>query len=618
MTEERWVLFDAEGDSLTPTKFHCLVYDDFEGRHGELTDYGEIREFFKSYDTYVGHNIRLWDIPWLERICLFTFNKKAIDTRFLAWYLDPKRKKNGLEAYGEFYGIAKPVIKDWENQSLEDYLHRCRTDCQINLCLWRDQLGYLLELYKNDPWPFLRYLDLKARQIALQEESRWKLDVSRVEKNISILEAEVEPKTEALINALPRQEIIKVVERPKKLYNTAGQLTVLGQRWKDLVAERGLDYRTTDSVDVVTGSVEGNPNASQQLKDWLFSLGWTPRTYKETVNAKGEKKEVPQINKPHGGGLCDSVLELIEDHPEVEALAGYSVVKHRLTILRGFLRDQKDGYLTATVQGLTNTLRFKHSELVNLPKPESRYGEYIRSCLVVDDEDHELLGSDMSGLEDRLKQHFIYPIDPEYVKSLMAEDYDPHLDLALLGGKVTVLEVDEYKSGIIKAHIKKLRSTFKNGNYSCQYGAGPAKVAKTCNVSFEEGKFIWETYWKRNWAIREIVKEQIVKTVRGEMWLYNPISKFWYNLRYKKDIFSTLVQGSAVYCFDVLLGYILRDRPQLTGQFHDEFILRVRKGQRERVTSWLREKIRQTNKLLGLNRELDIGIAFGDNYGDIH
>lgn len=615
---EKWVLFDVEGDDLHLTKVHCLCYEDHEGNKGDLLDYQDIREFFEKYDTYVGHNIRLWDIPQLEGVLGFTFSKKAIDTRVLSWYIDPKRKKNGLGAYGEFYGIKKPHVKDWKGAPLEVYLVRCRTDVEINMRLWKDQLEYLLEIYENQPWKFLKYLDFKIRQVVLQEKSRWKLDVDRVESNLQTLQDELGPRTEQLKSAMPSVPIRTTRTEPKKLYSANGELSVLGQRWKELLDSEGITLGDVETLDVITGYDEPNPNSSEQLKAWLFSLGWVPQTYKEVTNAKGDKHEVPQINKPHGAGLCESVLELAEDVPEVQALANFSVIKHRITVLKGFLENQEDGWLKATVAGLTNTLRFKHSELVNLPKPESRYGEYIRSCLIAPDGDHELLGSDMSGLEDRLKQHYLFPHDPEYVESLKSDDYDPHLDLALLAGKVTAEEVAEYKGGIIKARIKKLRSTFKNGNYCCQYGAGPPKVAKTCNVSLEEGKMIWETYWKRNWAIKVVANEQEIKTVRGQMFLRNPLNGFWYFLRYKKDIFSTLVQGSAAFCFDTLLAFILKDREQLTGQFHDEFILTIRKGCRERSIEWLRGIIKKVNDTLKLNRELDIGIAFGDDYGSIH
>jgi DNA polymerase I-like protein with 3'-5' exonuclease and polymerase domains len=166
--------------------------------------------------------------------------------------------------------------------------------------------------------------------------------------------------------------------------------------------------------------------------------------------------------------------------------------------------------------------------------------------------------------------------------------------------------------------IKTIRSIAKNTNYAAQYGAGASRIAITANVSAHEAKNLHETYWKRNWAIKAVAEEQKVKEVDGQMWLKNPVNGFWYSLRTKKDIFSTLVQGTASYCFDIWLRFVLSKRPQVTGQFHDEFIIEVRKGNREKVTAYLRDAIRKTNEFLKLNRELDISIQFGDSYAEIH
>ena len=102
------------------------------------------------------------------------------------------------------------------------------------------------------------------------------------------------------------------------------------------------------------------------------------------------------------------------------------------------------------------------------------------------------------------------------------------------------------------------------------------------------------------------------------MWLWNPISKLWYSLRYEKDIFSTLNQGSGVYCFDTWIKHFRKKRPQLTGQMHDEVILEVKKGHREGAEKLLRDAIDETNKELKLNRDLDIDVQFGDTYAEIH
>lgn len=151
-----------------------------------------------------------------------------------------------------------------------------------------------------------------------------------------------------------------------------------------------------------------------------------------------------------------------------------------------------------------------------------------------------------------------------------------------------------------------------------QYGAGIPRLEITCGCDKETAERIHAAYWKRNWSIKAVAKEQVVKTVRGQMWLWNPISGFWYSLRQKKDIFSTLVQGSACFCFDTWVSIVLASREQLTAQFHDEIVLEVLKGHQEEIREFLEGTIHETNEYLGLNRELGIGIQFGQRYSEIH
>ena len=115
-----------------------------------------------------------------------------------------------------------------------------------------------------------------------------------------------------------------------------------------------------------------------------------------------------------------------------------------------------------------------------------------------------------------------------------------------------------------------------------------------------------------------MAQAQKIKTLGEEKWLWNPVAELYYNLRHEKDIFSTLVQGTGVYCFDMWIAFIMEDRPQLTAQFHDEIILEVLKGHREEVTKFLQEKEEMVNETLQLNRRLDVGIEFGERYSDIH
>lgn len=607
--------FDCETDGLQATRLHCLVLED-----RVVTKIDVVKDIFTEQGEFACHNLHRYDVPTLERLGNFKFHKNSllIDTLALSWYLFPLRAKHGLADWGMEFGIPKPVIDDWENLTQEEYIHRCVEDTKITRMLWHKQYAYLKELYGSDTEikKFIRYISFKMTCARLQEESRWKFNRKLCTETIAKLEVIKQEKFDELQGVMPPVPIVVSRKPPSKLYKANGELSEIGSRWRDLTESKGLPIDHAEPIDVIKGYDEPNPNSHEQLKEWLFGLGWKPRTFKTNDNGT----EIPQINKQKqdGGGVCESIKELAETYPELSALDGYFVLGHRLGILRGFLRDaSSDDYLVARIAGLTNTLRFKHSELVNLPGVEAVYGKEIRGCLVAP-EGYELLGSDMSSLEDRTKQHYQFPFDPEYVLEQSKPDFDPHLDLALSDNALTLDQVAQYKAGTILSGVKPIRNLYKAGNYSCTYGAGPPKIAKTIGGTLQQGKQIHGAFWKRNWSLKAIAKACRVKTVQGQKWIFNPVSKFWYSLREEKDRFSTLNQGTGVYCFDTFVYLVLQKRRQLTAQFHDEIVLCVKKGYREEVKSFLNGVIEQVNNKLKLNRRLDIGIEFGDNYASVH
>lgn len=634
-----WIVFDVEGDDLDATKLYCLSWHDSGGNTGTATSYAGMLDLLlrNPGGVFIGHNVIRWDIPTLERLLGVDLSDRfVVDTLALGWVLDPDRQRHGLESYGDTYGIAKPVVKDWANLSLEDAIHRCEEDVKINVALWKDQLERLCNLYDDpqDLISYLRYISFKMGCARLQEESGWKLDEDRCREELATLSKERDQKVTDLARVMPDVPTWDTKSPPKHMLKRDGEPSELAKKWFEFLDGQGLPRDHGGLVKYIRGYEPPNPNAHQQIKDWLYKLGWKPQTFKYVRDTKtGEMRDVPQINLPNGGGVCPSVTDLVDESPDVAVLTGLGVLSHRISILNGFLRGAVGGRLKAKVAGLTNTLRFKHAELVNMPKPEKLYAEGIRASLVAD-EDEELCGADMASLEDRIKQHFIYEFDPEYVAELNRPDYDAHLDIAGL-----TYTLSKGRSGISpdsilyyreKDHpdkprfniIKTLRGIFKNGNYACQYGAGPPRLVLTCGISLEDAKLLHKAYWTKNWAIKKVAAAQTVKTIWiagvKQMWLLNPISGFYYSLRTEKDIFSTLVQGSAAFVFDLWVRYVLQERPQLTAQFHDEIVLSIRKGFRQQAIDLLKAAIQKTNDFLKLNRELGISIQFGDTYADIH
>lgn len=615
-------VFDVEANGLMPTKLWCISYNKHKGvkRIGTVVDYEDMRKFLLSADVLVGHNITRWDVPQLERLLSITITAKLVDTLALSWYLEPNRVLYGLDSYGDEFGVPKPKVVDWSEQPLEVYTHRCHEDVAINTLLWEKQWKHLVLLYgsEEEAWRLIDYLSFKMDCAREQERVRWKLDIERCTRVLDKLSKDKEEKTKGLVPHMPKVPVMGS-KKPviAKLYKKNGEMSVNGMLWQQLLQENNLPLSHNEDVTYIKEYKDPNPNSYPQLKAWLYDLGWVPETFDHKRNKEtGDVRKVAQINMPHGAGICPSIKRLYSKEPSLELLDGLSVISHRISILKGFLSAvDDDGYVQAQVQGLTNTLRWRHKVCVNLPGIDKPYGEDIRGCLIAP-EGYVLVGSDMSSLEDRTKQHYMWDFDPDYVKEMCTDDFDPHLDLCVSAGMLDSNNVRDHKAGL--EDFTKQRKLGKAANYSCVYGAGGATVARAAGISEHEGAKLVKAYWKRNWSVVSIAEACITKTCRRQKWLYNPVSKLWYSLRAEKDRFSTLNQGTGVWCFDTWVKYQRQKGLPQVGQFHDETINLVKEENKERAEKTLRWAIDQTNKELKLNRDLDIDIQFGVNYSEIH
>jgi hypothetical protein len=208
------------------------------------------------------------------------------------------------------------------------------------------------------------------------------------------------------------------------------------------------------------------------------------------------------------------------------------------------------------------------------------------------------------------------PHDPDYVAEMSKEGFDPHLDLAKHAGVVTQDDIDKHNSG--ERSLKALRKNYKVVNYSATYGVGAPKLARETGMSKKDAQKLLDAFWSRNWSIEKVSSELRVREVLGGMWVQNPVSKLWYSLRSDKDKFSTLNQGTGVWCFDNWVAQCQEFGLNIIGQFHDEIIALVDERYVESIKYRLEETIRKVNDKLKLNVELGIDAQFGKNYAEIH
>ena len=238
----------------------------------------------------------------------------------------------------------------------------------------------------------------------------------------------------------------------------------------------------------------------------------------------------------------------------------------------------------------------------------------------------------------------MYYFDPEYVTAMRVPGFDPHMDIAVFAGLLTEEQIKDYK------RIKKLlddksevsddekkvyvfytdtRGDAKVINFSAVYGAGPAKIAKTLGCTLEFARVLHTAYWGRNKAVKQVANAVHTKVVevpnyqelgvpQYQMWLHNPVSNFYYTLRNQKDIFSTLNQGTGVYCFDTWLSKVRRKGIKIMLQYHDEIGFPLLKEDEEKVKQVLLTAIEETNQQIRLNVPLGVSVDFGVNYAEIH
>ena len=639
----KFAIADMETDGLIDevTMMHCFCvsfYEDnkFLFKRTYINKIGVMSVFTyceKNDFVLVGHKFIQYDLPVIKKLFGIEYKGKVWDTLAMSYKLFPDQPEHNLEYYGEKYKVPKPFIPDWKNLKAQDYIHRCETDVEITTILLGDLHSYFKDIYyPHSPNRDIQYCTWKMDCARVQEENPIKVDLNLVHKTLAEINEELDKRFSELRENMPKVKKYKLKNFPKKgLLKKDGDLSVAGEKWLDLLREKGLPKSHTESIEVLDKVEEPNPGSHHQLKDWLFSLGWEPTIYKLRISkVTGKAKNVPQL-QDDDKNLCPNIEILMEKHPELKYLEGMFMIKHRQGVFKAFIEETNDeGYLIASVGGFTNTMRFKHRKpIANLPKVSKPYGKQIRGSLIARDENHLFCGSDMSSLEDSTKQHYMYFYDPDYVKEMRIPGFDPHTDIAVFANLMTKEEEETFKQLKKKEHLSEdeqeiftylsnIRGDAKVVNFAGVYGAGPPKLMVVLGCTLEFAQKLHKAYWIRNKAVKQVSADAVYKTVRKQLWLWNPVAKMWYYLKELKDIFSTLNQGTGVYCFDTWLRNVRKLGIKVMLQYHDELGFDFRKEDREEIKTKLQTAIEKANEELKLNVPLGISIDIGDNYGEAH
>lgn len=670
--------FESDGLLDTVTKIHVMSIG-FKNKEGiweikSTNDYDVMRKVFSDPNNVIAiHNGVRYDEPLVEKILGIKVKATVICTLALAWYIDFGRgkegKKFGLEAYGEDFGTLKPEVKDWENLTYEEYEFRCQEDVKITIELWELLLAKLRRIYENEAdiirvIKYLNFIMLCARK---QEEQRIQINLSKLNENLAYFEGLKQEKFQQLEEAMPKVPIISKRNKPKVFYKKDGELSIKGEQWLDLLERGGYPQTWEESLEVVTGWEKANPNSVPQKKEWLYSLGWVPQTFsykrdKET----NETKKIEQILTEEKE-LCPSVLKLKDKDPAIELLDGMSVLTHRIGLLKGLLKNaNEEGFVTQGLAQLAVTLRWQHSVIVNFPrytgKGDIRDGKWVRECLIAGD-GCKIVQSDLSGIESRTSDHYTFHINPERIVKTKQKYFDPHTEIAVASNLMTEDEEiwfkwtkenkereDRKKKGEtedveslppetfgkpsdifyileklngeeaknLMNKLKMARNKGKTTNYASLYLVGANTLSRNLEIPKKEAQALIDGYWKINYAVKKFSETIRIKKVGTENWVYNPISRFWHNLRNEKDVFSVVNQSSAVYCFNMWLYQVSRFGLFPIIQNHDDLALRAPLEEVDKYTEILEKAMKILNKQLSLNIPIACEIQVGDNLAETH
>lgn len=419
-------VFDIETDGLLTQCTRCwiIAVQDLETRKVSFWLEGEDdwKEVFDNAELLVGHNIRGFDIPALEKLFGWKPNPKTKirDTLIYSQILNYKRFPSGshsLEAWGEFLGKPKQEHEDWSQYS-EEMRTRCISDVELNVLVYK-QLVNEYKTYASkvrEPEYLRMYIEAEhavSEWCAQAQLKGWPFDRKKAEPLFETMTVELEAARNALMPKLGMKCIAVdkkkgVVEEKIPKYIKSGDYNHHTCNWfsKGLPTIEAWEGRKEPEDRPIVGPycrVEFaalDIDSVEDMKIFLFRNGWQPTDWNFKFNeATGERvRTSPKITE-------DSLEFLGGDGT---LYVNFLTTRSRWGVLKGWLencgRDDRVHGDCFTIG--TPSFRARHSIIVNVPGMESTWGPEMRELFTVSD-GWSFIGADSASNQARGLAHFL-------------------------------------------------------------------------------------------------------------------------------------------------------------------------------------------------------------------
>ncbi|CAB0505426.1 DNA polymerase I [Corynebacterium diphtheriae] len=346
-----------------------------------------------------------------------------------------------------------------------------------------------------------------------------------------------------------------------------------------------------------------NLSSPKQLQVVLFDTLGLPKTKKTKTGYSTAAKEIES-------------LAVKNPHPFLDHLLAHREFQKMKTTLDGLIKAVgDDGRIHTTFnQTVASTGRLSSTEpnLQNIPV-RTPAGRKIRSAFVVGQGYKSLLTADYSQIEMRVMAHLSE--DPGLI-----EAYQTGEDLHnFVGSKVFDVPVDQV--------TPELRRRVKAMSYGLVYGLSAFGLSQQLNIPAGEAKVIMESYFERFGGVKRYL-DQVVEQARKDGFTSTLFGRRRYLPELSSDnrvarenaeraALNAPIQGTAA---DIIKIAMLRVDARLTAencqsrvllQVHDELVLEVASGEREKVQQFVEEEM---DAAISLRVPLEVSAGVGTNW----
>lgn len=546
------VVFDIEADGLldTITKIYCLVCYDLQKKEFKVfkdSNLASAYDYLDSFDTLIGHNIIGYDIPAIRKITqkhgMFK-NKKLIDTLLISKLFNPDRDGHSLDSWGQRLGLAKIEFNDWSQLS-EEMIVYCKRDVELNYKVYKA----LMEEAGNWDWKSACELEHQvAKIIQKQEEHGVLFNKALAEECLDDLTGKLIELEERIEPLLPQREIPKsqLKTPPKNRFKKDGSPSALAIKYfGEYLKQSGDEWIVEYPSGAITElSLATTPLQTREpmklanqadIKEWLMSMGWEPTIWNVRKDRDGKPKKTSPKLADAGKNICPNLLKLGKRVEFVDDIVLWLSYRNRRNVIMsgngtGWLCNDRlcrDSRLSASADTIgTNTGRFAHRVVANIPRVSSTYGRQMRSLFTVPN-DHYMVGWDASALEARIEAHYTYKYD------------DGAYAFELLQGDVHSTNAASFGCD---------RDTAKTVKYAVMYGARPPKLAATLGCPLARGEEIFNTFWETNISLSDL-KEALITYWKGHGSQYiKGLDGRKVMTRSEHSLINTLFQSGGIIC----------------------------------------------------------------------